>query len=153
MRSPVPVVFARVVRVAAIIAVCGCSRYVELGNVAPKPGGDIRVTLSMRAFDVAYGPIGSAVRQLEGNMLSADDSAIVMSVTGVTRTTGFDEAWLGQQVTVARSNVTSIEAKKLSVPRTLGTIGAVLAGSFFAHGAISGGEGTSSGVRKPGGGN
>ena len=138
---------------AALLVCCGCSRYVELGNTAPVPGGDVRLTLSMRAYELAYGPIGSAVRQIEGKLLSADDSTIEIGVTGVTRTTGFDEAWSGEHVSVARSNITSIESKRLSVPRTLGTLGAVVAGSFVARGAIGGGEGTSSGIKKPGGGN
>ena len=138
---------------AALVVCCGCSRYVDLGNTAPVPGGDVRLTLSMRAYEVAYGPIGSAVRQIEGKLLSAGDSTIEMGVTGVTRTTGFDETWSGEHVSVARSNITSIESKRLSVPRTLGTLGAVVAGSFVARGAIGGGEGTSSGIKKPGGGN
>lgn len=143
----------RALSFAAVVVCCGCSRYVELGNTAPVPGGDVRLTLSMRAYEVAYGPIGSAVRLIEGKLVSAGDSTIEIAVTGVTRTTGFDETWSGQQVSVARSNITSIESKRLSVPRTLGTLGAVVAGSFVARGAIGGGEGTSSGVKKPGGGN
>jgi len=142
----------RVARVAAVIAGIGCSRYVELGTVSPVPGGDARLTLSMRSSETGYGPIGSAVRQIEGKIISLSDSTIDMAVTGVTRVTGFSESWSGQKVSVARSNITSIEAKKLSMPRTLGTLGAFVAAGFVAHGAM-GGEGTSTGVGKPNPGN
>ena len=137
----------RVARLAAVIAGIGCSRYVELGTISPVAGGDARLTLSMRSSQVTYGPIGSAVRQIEGRIVSVSDSTIDVAVSGVTRTTGFRESWTGQKVSVARNNVTSIEAKQFSVPRTLGTLGAVVAAGFVARGAM-GGEGTSTGVGK-----
>ena len=143
----------RVARLAAVILSIGCSRYVELGSVSPDPGGDARLTLAMRSSEVTYGPIGSAVRQIEGKIVSVSDSTIGVAVTGVTRSTGFSESWSGQQVSVARSNVTSIEAKQLSMPRTLGTLGAFVAAGLVAHSAIAAGEGTSSGVKKPNPGN
>ena len=142
----------RVALLAAVFA-CGCSSYIPLCSLTPIAGGDARITLSLRASEVAYGPIGSAVRQIEGRIISVGDSTLDVAVTGVTRITGFDESWSGQRVSVARGYITSIEAKQFSVPRTLGTIGAVVAGGFLAHGTIAGGEGTSSGVKKPGGGN
>jgi hypothetical protein len=146
--------YVGIVRRAAILSAmlcCGCQRYVDL--VAAPSAGDARLTLVERGSGVSYGAIGSAVRQVEGRIRSTSDSSIEIYVTAVTRQLGFEEPWTGELVSIPRQDVTRIEAKTVSVPRTLVTIGGLIAGGIAARGAINGGESTSSGVKKPGGGN
>ena len=138
---------------AVLLVVCGCQKYVELGNSPAVTRGDVRLTVSDETAPLQYGAIGSNVRQVEGKVISTTDSAITLSVTSVLRRTGFGEAWNGETVSIPRTSIVMIESKQLSVSKTLATVGAVVAGSFAARGAINGGEGTGSGVRKPGGGN
>jgi hypothetical protein len=138
---------------AVLLVVCGCQRYVELGNSPAVTRGDVRLTVSDETASVQYGSVGSNVRQIEGKVISANDSAITLSVTRVQRRTGFGESWNGESVSVPRRAVVMLEKREVSVSRTLATFGAVVAGSFAARGAINGGEGTGSGVKKPGGGN
>jgi hypothetical protein len=111
------------------------------------------LTVSDETASVQYGAIGSNVRQVEGKIISANDSAISLSVTSVQRRTGFGESWNGETVSIPRSSIVMLEGRQLSVSRTLASAAAIVAGSFAARGAINGGEGTAGGVKKPGGGN
>ena len=151
-----PAVSSRLVRRAlstTLLVVCGCQRYVELGNSPALTRGDVRLTVSDETASVQYGAIGSNVQQVEGSIISATDSAVTLSVTSVTRRTGLAENWAGESVAIPRRAITVVEARQLSFPRTLATLGAMVAGGFVARGAMSGGDGNSSGVKKPGGGN
>ena len=143
----------RASRLAVLLICCGCQHYIDLGSGAPVPGGDARLTLSDHGASVAYGAIGSGVRQMEGRIQSVDDTAIAIAVTSVTRQLGFDETWPGATVSIPRRDVTRIEAKQLSVSRTLATVGGFIVGSLAVSSAITGGEGTSSGLKKSGNGN
>jgi hypothetical protein len=124
-----------------------------MGPGAPVPGGDARLTLSDRGASASYGAIGSGVRQVEGKIQSVDDTTIAIAVTEVTRQMGFDETWPGATVSIPRRDITRIESKQLSMPRTLVTVGGLIAGSLAVSSAINGGEGTSTGLKKSGGGN
>ena len=140
-------------RAVALLLCCGCQHYIDLGNVSPAPAGDVRLTLSDRGSAVSYGAIGSGARQLEGNVEAVDDSTIAIAVTGVVRQMGFSETWPGATITIFRRDITRMESKKLSMPRTLATIGGFIAGSLAVTSAITGGEGTSGGLKKSGNGN
>jgi hypothetical protein len=140
-------------RIAALLLCCGCKHYIDVGSTAPAPAGDARLTLSDRGSSVTYGAIGSGVRQVEGKIQSVDDSTIAIAVTSVVRQMGFNETWPGATVTIPRRDVTRIESRKLSMPRTLATLGGFIAGSIAVGSAINGGEGTSSGLKKQGSGN
>ena len=136
-----------------LLVVCGCQRYVELGTSPAVTRGDVRLTVSDETASVQYGAIGSNVRLVEGKIISASDSAVTLAVTSVLRRTGFGENWNGESVTIPRRSITMVEGRRLSLSRTFATVGAVVAGSFAARGALGAGEGTAGGVRKPGGGN
>jgi hypothetical protein len=138
---------------AALILCCACQHYIDLGTGTPVPSGDARLTLSDHGSSVSYGAIGSGVRQVEGNIESVADTSIAIAVTSVVRQNGFEETWPGATVSIPRRDVTKIEAKRVSVPRTFVAVGGLVAGSIALSGAISNGEGTSTGLKKPGSGN
>lgn len=143
----------RVCRVVALLLCCGCQHYIDLGSAPPAPAGDARLTLSEHGGSISYGAIGSGLRQVEGRIQSVNDTAIAIAVTKVVRQMGFDETWPGATVSIARRDVTRIESRKLSVPRTLVTIGGLIAGTVAVGGAIASGEGTGTGIKKQGSGN
>lgn len=145
--------FARVCRVAAVVICCSCQHYIDMGAAAPVPGAEARLTLSDRGASVSYGAIGSGVRQAEGRIQSVNDTSVAIAVTGVTRQMGFVEDWPGATVTIPRRDITRVESKQLSMPRTLATVGGLIAGSVAVTSAINGGEATSSGLKKSGNGN
>lgn len=140
-------------RLASLLLCCGCQHYIDVGAAAPVPSGTARLTLSDHGSSISYGAIGSSVRQLEGKIESVGDTSIAIAVTSVVRQSGFEETWPGATVSILRSDVTKIEAKRLSVPRTFVAVGGILAGSLAVSGAISNGEGTSVSLKKPGTGN
>jgi hypothetical protein len=111
------------------------------------------LTVSDETASVQYGAIGSNVRQVEGKVISVNDSAVIVAVTSVQRRTGFGESWNGESVTIPRRSIVMLEGRRISLPRTLATVGAVVAGGIAARGAANGAEGTTGGIKKPGGGN
>ncbi|MDQ6769793.1 MAG: hypothetical protein M3Z54_07385 [Gemmatimonadota bacterium] len=150
MRSPT---VKRAVGLAALVVCGGCANYVLVSDAPSTASGDVRLTLSENAAGTSYGPIGSSVRQVEGTVVAANDSAISISVASVVRRTGLGESWSGEMVSIPRRSISSTEAKRFSFSRTLATVGAVVAGGLVARTAIGGGESTGSGAKKPGGGN
>ncbi|MDQ6689931.1 MAG: hypothetical protein M3Z18_05435 [Gemmatimonadota bacterium] len=137
-----------------VLVLCGgCANYVLVSDAPSTASRDVRLTLSENAAGTSFGPIGSSVRQVEGTVVAANDSAISIAVANVVRRTGSDESWSGELVSIPRRSISSMEAKRFSFSRTLATVGAVVAGGLIARTAIGGGESTGSGAKKPGGGN
>ncbi|HEY4732906.1 MAG TPA: hypothetical protein VIH53_00015 [Gemmatimonadaceae bacterium] len=145
--------FVQAGRIAALLLCCGCQHYIDLGPAAPVPTGTARLTLSDHGSALSYGAIGASVRQVEGKITSFDDTVIAIAATSVVRQNGFEETWPGATVSIPRRDVTRIESKSLSVPRTFAALGGLIAGSIAVSGAISNGEATSSSLKKPGSGN
>ena len=148
-----PTAILRATRIAALLVCGACQHYIDVGAAAPVPAADARLTLSDHGSSVQYGAIGSGVRQVEGKIEWVDDSTIAIAVTGVVRQMGFNEIWPGATVKIARADVTRLESRKLSMPRTLVTLGGFIAGGLAVTSAINGGEGTASGLKKSGNGN
>ncbi|HEY0527560.1 MAG TPA: hypothetical protein VGD02_01930 [Gemmatimonadaceae bacterium] len=143
----------RAMIVVAAAACMACQRYVEVAAAPVPPTGDIRLVLSENVASEALGPVGTGVSRIAGNVLGTTDSTINLAVSQLTRRSGYEESWQGETVLVPRRGVLRFERKQISMPRTLATVGAFVAGSFLARGMIGGGENTPNGTRKPGGGN
>ena len=145
--------FSRVVPIAVVSLSAGCQRYVEVQQRPRQPAGDVRLTLTGDATYAQRAPLGSNILTLEGRILSVNDSALTLSVTQLTRRAGASESWRGETVAIPRRDVASLQRQTLSVPRTLATVGAMIAGSIAVRRGMNTGESTGSRTPKPGGGN
>ena len=145
--------YSRLLVIGAVVVCSGCQRYVAVQQSPRQPAGDVRITLTDDATYVQRTPLGSNIRQLEGRVLQVNDSSVAIAVTELTRRAGLSESWHGETVVVPRRDVALLEKQTLSVPRTLATVGAMLAGSFAVRRGLNTGESTNTRTPKPGGGN
>lgn len=142
----------RSITVVAGLLLVACQQYVEVTPAPIPASGQVRLTLGDDATPLQLDPVGSGVKRIEGKVVGATDSTIGLAVSWLTRRSGYEESWQGETVWIPRRSVIGLEKKKLSVPRTLFTLGAMVAGSFAARGMINGGDATASGSHKSGGG-
>lgn len=89
---------------------------------------------------MTYGSLGSGVQVIEGRLQAVTDSTLSVAVTQVTRFGGDDESRGGESVTLARSNIASVERKQTSVSRSLLAAGAIAGGALLLAKSIGSGE-------------
>jgi hypothetical protein len=137
----------------ALIGCLGCQEYVTLGVAPSMLGSDVRVSVDPNASAVSFSAIGSHVKRAEGKVLRQTDSTLTIGVTEVTRLNGLEDAWQGDTVDFARSNIVGVEQRRVSTPRTLLSLGSLVAGGILAHSGLQGSRNVIVGQPPPGGGN
>lgn len=102
------------------------------------------MNLTEAGMAASFGRVGSGAASMEGRLRSVNDSTLSLSVTQVTRSGGDDEARAGDDVTIARSQIASVERRQTSVPRSILLAGAVVGAAFLAAKALGNGDQTGS---------
>jgi hypothetical protein len=120
--------------------------------VQPSPavaGKDVRVTLTQGGSAELASTLGAPADVLEGRLVEASDSLLVVSMKSLTRTNGVEDSWNGESVRIPARDVSRVETSQTS--RVRSTIlavalvgGAILAGSGFVHGQSQGSAGKGS---------
>lgn len=123
---------------------CGCTTYTPV-TPSQAVAGDrtVRVELNEAGTVALAQLLGGAATELVGRVSAADDSAITLRVTQLTRMNGADETWNGERVAVPLTDVAGIAEQRVSVARSalLGAAlvgGVIYAGRTFGHGDASG---------------
>jgi hypothetical protein len=126
-----------------IVGVSACTSYTPLRMADMSPGYNVRVSLSDQgAVDLAP-KIGARARQLEGTLMQASDSTIVMSVRRVVREGGGDDSYNDIPISLSSRDVESVERSRTSVSRSVLTAGAIVGTALLAArgaGDVSGGK-------------
>jgi hypothetical protein len=126
-----------------IVAMSACTSYTPLRMADMSPGYNVRVSLSDDgAVDLAP-KIGARARQLEGTLMQASDSTIVMSVRRVVREGGGDDTYNDIPISLSSRDVESVERSRTSVSRSVLTAGAIVGTALLAArgaGDVSGGK-------------
>jgi hypothetical protein len=126
-----------------IVAMFACTSYTPLRMADMSPGYNVRVSLSDEgAVDLAP-KIGARARQLEGTLMQASDSTIVMSVRRVVREGGGDDTYNDIPISLSSRDVESVERSRTSVSRSVLTAGAIVGTAILAArgaGDVSGGK-------------
>lgn len=123
------------------LVLCGaCQVYTPVSLGPSASGNDVRVTLTDHGTLVLYGPLGTGARQVEGKIQGMTDSTLTLGVTQVTRLTGVEENWKGEQFTFNRNDIASVERRQTSVPRSVLAAGAIVGGAFLATRGTQGGD-------------
>ncbi len=138
---------------AALGLNAGCYTYNTFPVAESPPGGEVKVTLSEQGAAELTRFLGPRAMALEGHVVTRSDSAVTLSVTTITRTSGVEETWPGDQVVIPRSAVAVAQSRKLSFVRSaLVTAGIIAAGIAIGAGIASGADVNTGGPRPPGGG-
>jgi hypothetical protein len=113
----------RLIRQIAVAApLClslGCYYYEPLARPAPEPGTYLQVMLTDSGTSHFWSYIGPDVGDLRGRVLTADNSAIALSVESVELRHGQVLSWKGESVTLGREYVARLQERHLSKSRTI----------------------------------
>jgi hypothetical protein len=134
-------------------ATAGCFNYARVPSAEARPGSEVRVDLVERgAADLAR-LVGPRAAALDGRLLSRNDTALTLSVSSITRTTGVDETWPGEAVIVPSSAIATLQTRRLARGRTALLMAGIVALGVAVGAAFSTAEDVNSGGGRPPGGN
>jgi len=110
----------------AALLLAGCFIYVPYEQTTPRTGDHVTADLNPGGSEELARLVGPQVGSVRGQVLTADASSMLLSVSS---TTSFDEQttyWKGEQVAVPLGSVDHILTKKFSAGRTLMLTAAVV---------------------------
>jgi hypothetical protein len=120
-----------------LLILCGCYVNVPVAT-APAPGSRVHVALTDRgSVDLAQ-YLGRGVAGVDGRLIQSNDSALSVSVSQVVFQSGDDQRWKGENVSIPRDAVATVQRRKLSFWRS-GLIGGAVAAAAFIIGSQAGG--------------
>jgi len=125
--------------------VAGCYVYRPLGTSTPPRGHQLRMTLTDAGSATLASQLGPSVEAVGGMLVEDSPEAYVLSVVETRNRRGIETSWLGEQVSISKSAVATIERREFSRTRTglvtVGTIAGILAAraAFWGPGGVFGG--------------
>lgn len=116
--------------IASVLLLClllnGCFTYAPVQN-APGPAARVRVQLAaptdFRLADLTANEVVVA----DGEMVRADDREIVMSAMRLQARSGYEFVGRGETLTIPRSNIVSLQRKRIAPLQSALLVGAVAA--------------------------
>jgi hypothetical protein len=135
--------------VAAMLLLSGCFTYVPYEHTTPRTGDRVTADLTPSGSEDLARLVGPRVGSVRGQVVNADASSLLLSVSS---TTNYDEVttdWKGETVALPLGGVDHILAKKFSVGRTLlmtgVTVGVGILGAKILTGVTNSSNGTNGG--------
>ena len=142
MRSP------SLLLIAALLA--GCYTYAPLPTPTPVSGTRVSAALTdSGSFELAR-LLGPRIVAVDGRVLSASESALVLAVFRTRNRSEQEASWRGETVSLPHRMVANLQARTFSTGRSLLLTGAVLVGSValfeaFKTGSTAGGPASGGG--------
>lgn len=122
---------------APALAASGCYTLTTLRTGSPTPGASVRVTIWREAAAGLTDQLGAGVNALDGRVLSSTADSLVLGVNQVLRQNESVDPWRGERVALARSWLTQIQGRNLSVVRTTLLAGGALAAVIIIANSLS----------------
>jgi hypothetical protein len=139
----------RIEALAACALLAGCYTYRPLDTVDPATlpaGTNVEVRLTPEGATRLATQLGPDTRYVRGQWLGADSTGVRLAVSSVETTRRIGVPWKGEQVTLPRGDVATVQERKLAVGTTGLLGGVVLGGLVAATAAFSGGGNVSGAV-------
>ena len=141
------------VALCAVLACCslalvGCHDYQPLAGATPAENAFVRVNLNDSGSTLLSGYLGPRIVAVDGRYSHGDGDGLELLVSSTEDATGAQSYWHGERVTIPRSAIATVQARKLAPFRTAllsGGIGVAIAGlvsSFTGHGIFGIGSGS-----------
>ena len=104
--------------IVAVSLCAGCYQYAAFQPTTSTTGQAVRITLTDAGTSHVASLVGPGAAYLDGNLASMTDSAYTIALADLGRVNGTEEPWKGEQVTVARGEVSSFELRKAAPGRS-----------------------------------
>ena len=91
----------------------GCYTAVPIGGESARTGTRISVELTDAGTVDMASQVGPRIHTLVGDVSAVSDSTIMLSMRSATDVRGIESLWQGEQVTVKRSDVSSVGERRL----------------------------------------
>jgi hypothetical protein len=128
--------------VATMAGLAGCYKYTPLATTDPAPGTRVAVELAPAGTDTLARFVGPNVIRIEGRVLQAGGSDLLLAVSVVRKRNGEEDFWKGETVSIPRGTISGLRQRRLATGRTLLLAGAVaVAGATVGAAASSGSSG------------
>ena len=139
----------RMAALAAMWLLGACYSYRPVDTVSPKPGTRIALTLARESVLTGLAQqLGPEATYVEGDLLRADSTALLLAVRRVEDPRHLGTEWKGEQVTIPREAIASVSERHLSIGATAIAGGLAVGGMIGAYAAF-GTSGSADGVAFP----
>jgi hypothetical protein len=118
----------------------GCYKYTPLATTDPAPGARIAVELTLTGTDTVARFVGPSATRIEGRVVEAADTHLLLAVSVVRKRNGEEDFWKGETVNIPRGVISGLRQRRLATGRTLLLAGAVAALGATVGAAASGGS-------------
>lgn len=109
----------------------GCYTLQPTGGTVPKPGTVMGFDITDAGRIALGGPMGPAIEQVEGMLLSSDNSEYTVGVTAIHLLHGGEQVWHGETVHIKSEYVSRLYERRFSATRSL-AMGAAGVGAIAA---------------------
>lgn len=134
----------------AVASLTGCYKYSPLATTDPVPGARIAVALTPAGTDTLARFVGPNVTAIEGRVVQATGSDLLLAVSVIRKRNGEEDFWKGETVSIPRDVISGLRQRRLATGRTLLLAGAiVVAGGTVGAAASSGSSGGGGGGGGP----
>lgn len=123
-----------------LLAFASCYRFTPIEGATPERGLEVRLALSDEGSVRMAPMIGPRISAIDGRVLEAGDTAIVLAVQSVVAQGGRTMGWSQERLSVPRMAVASVRTRTLDRKRSwilagLTVVGAIALGEAFGLGS------------------
>ncbi|MHB1071870.1 MAG: hypothetical protein ACYC3Q_03500 [Gemmatimonadaceae bacterium] len=134
---------------ATLLAGCYTTRRVSPEHASPAQ--PVRLWVGMGGAAALVPAVGPGVSQMEGEVLSRDDSMVTLRLQRLTRRDGGEETFAGDPVSIRLSAIDSAFTRRLDRRRSLLLGGGVVAGAWLVRALADQSGFIRTSIGKPGG--
>jgi hypothetical protein len=138
----------RILFITAVLNACTVYRPIE--QPVPKEGSKVAADLTDAGSAGMARWVGPGVTEIRGQVVTASEEALLVSVRVVQNRSGTETTWKGEQVDIPQNWISSLRREEFSWTRT-GLVGVLVAGAVYLGITIAGEISPSNPPPNPGG--
>jgi len=117
---------------ASLLVSTACQTYTSVDLSPSLSGKNVRVSLSRAGAGDLASMLGAPADYVEGHLVSATDSVVVLQMTSLTRMNGVEDSWNGERVRIPAADISRVETSRISPTRSSILAIAIIGGAYLA---------------------
>jgi hypothetical protein len=135
----------------SLLITTGCAAFAPVDAASARSVGEARVLLTERGTLELGTRIGPSIVAVDGRIMTATDTSVVIAMSQVLSRSGETQVWTGEPLSVPLDYVRGYERRQSSVKRTLLLTAGLLAGAAIVGIGFNAGSSGSNGRDQSGG--